>query len=387
MTNETHNPIFDAMVQMQQATQVDSFKLWERFQEAPKPPQAARRVRVGVTPHDVVYEEGTLKLLRYRSEQPIEWVEPVLISFALVNRPYILDLQDNRSVVRQMLDQGFDVYLIDWGVPKEDDHTLRLEDYVCRLMKNVVEFVCQHSESPRVNLLGYCMGGTMATMFTSLNQELVRNLVLLATPIDFGGDEGLLNLWARKEYFDVDGLIDAYGNCPGWFLQSCFQLMKPVQNYVEKYMTLYEKLDDESFLENFFAMERWANDSIPVAGETFREYVKTLYQENRLVNGEMLLSDKPVQLDAVTCPLLMLVAAYDHLVSPSSTLALKDLVSSTDVDSMSINAGHIGLAVSTKAHKQLWPEATKWIANHSTACRRYTAPWTGSREGTQPGLA
>jgi len=263
MTSETNNPIFDAMVQMQQATQVDSLKLWERFQEAPKPPQAARRVRVGVTPHDVVYEEGTLKLLRYRSEQPIDWVEPVLISFALVNRPYILDLQNNRSVVRQLLDQGFDVYLIDWGVPNEDDHTLRLEDYVCRLMKNVVEFVCQHSESPQVTLLGYCMGGTMATMFTSLNQELVRNLVLLATPIDFGGDEALLNLWARKEYFDVDGLIDAYGNCPGWFLQSCFQLMKPVQNYVEKYMTLYEKLDDESFLENFFAMERWANDSIP----------------------------------------------------------------------------------------------------------------------------
>jgi polyhydroxyalkanoate synthase len=189
----------------------------------------------------------------------------------------------------------------------------------------------------------------------------------MATPIDFSGDEGMLNLWARQEYFDVDRLIDAYGNCPGEFLQYCFQLMKPVQNIAEKYLTFCERLDDDSFLDNFFAMERWASDSIPVAGETFREYVKKLYQQNLLVKGEMTLGDHAVKLDAITCPLLLLVAEHDHLVPPSSTLVLEEKVSSKNVESMSINAGHIGLAVSTKAHRQLWPNAANWIADHSTA--------------------
>jgi len=368
MTSETTNPTFDTMLQMQRSTQAGSFELWERFQEGTKPEQTRHRVNAGSTPYEVVYREGTLRLLRYRNDQSVDWIEPVLVCFALVNRPYILDLQDDRSVVRQLLERGFDVYLIDWGEPREEDHTLRLHDYVCHKLKNAVEFARGHSKSPQVNLLGYCMGGTMSTMFTALHQDLVRNLILMATPVDFGGDAGLLNLWAQEKYFDVDGLIDAYGNCPGWFLQFCFQLMKPVQNYVEKYMNLSEKLDDESFLENFFAMERWANDNIPVAGETFREYVKLLFQQNRLVKGEMVLGEAPVRLHAITNPLLMLVAERDHLVPPNSTLALKEHVSSTDVEAMSINSGHIGLAVSSKAHRSLWPDATEWIADHSTAC-------------------
>lgn len=340
---------------------------WDRFLNARRVPQAAPAMAMGSTPHEVVYEEGALRLLRY-SNDSIKFAEPILICFALVNRPYILDLQGNRSVVRQLLDRGFDVYLIDWGTPTDADHTLRLSDYVCRLMKNVTDFVRQKVGNTQLNLLGYCMGGTLSTMFTALYQERVSNLVLMATPIEFGTAEGTLNLWAHEDHFDVDQLIDAYGNCPGEFLQYCFQLMKPVQNFAEKYLNLCERLDDDAFLDNFFAMERWANDSIPVAGETFREYIKSLYQQNRLVKGEMSLDETPVKLDAINCPLLLLVADQDHLVPPNSTLAIKQYVRSNDVKSMSINAGHIGLAVSSKAHRQLWPQAVDWIAEHSTTC-------------------
>jgi polyhydroxyalkanoate synthase len=339
---------------------------WDRFLKALQIPHVKPELTMGTTPHEVIYQEGTLRLLRYCNDK-VTVAEPILICFALVNRPYVLDLQGDRSVVRQLLDRGFDVYLIDWGTPTDADRTLRLEDYVCGLLKNVTDFVCKHTSNTQLNLLGYCMGGTMSTMFTALYQERIRNLILMATPIDFGGDEGMLNLWARQEYFDVDRLIDAYGNCPGEFLQYCFQLMKPVQNIAEKYLTFCERLDDDSFLDNFFAMERWASDSIPVAGETFREYVKKLYQQNLLVKGEMTLGDRAVKLDAITCPLLLLVAEHDHLVPPSSTLVLEKQVSSKNVESMSINAGHIGLAVSTKAHRQLWPNAANWIADHSTA--------------------
>ena len=334
---------------------------WDRFLRALRVPSDSPPSTRGATPHEVVYAEGSLRLLRYR-QPAVKYAEPILICFALVNRPYILDLQEERSVVRRLLERGFEVYLVDWGTPTDADCKLRLQDYVCRFTHEVVQFVCRDSGAPRLNLLGYCMGGTMSTMYTALHQELVRNLILMAAPIDFGGNEGLLTVWARAEYFDVDNLIDAYGNCPGAFLQYCFQLMKPVQNFAEKYLTFCEKLDDEAFLENFYAMERWANDSIPVAGETFREYVKWLYQQNQLVKGEMSLGGVRVKLDAITCPVLLLVAEHDHLVPPSATLALVDHVQSPDVKSMSINAGHIGLAVSSKAHRQLWPDVTSWIA-------------------------
>lgn len=358
--------MLDMFLDFQRTSQAESFKTWQRWMNAARVPQLAGDVQVATTPHEVVYEEDSLKLLRYRSEHSIDLAEPLLVCFALVNRPYILDLQPQRSVIRQMLKRGFDVYLIDWGSPTAADRTLRLQDYVCGLMKNVADFVCEHSQSPKLNLLGYCMGGTMSTMYTALYPEQVRNLILMAAPIDFSGDECLLNVWTQEEYFDVDGLVDAFGNCPAYFLQSSFQLMKPVQNFVEKYVSFFDRMDDDAYLENYFAMERWVNDNIPVAGETFREFVKHLYQQNQLVKGEMRLHDIPVQLDKINCPLLMLVAEHDHLVPPSSTLALKEHVSSQFVQSMSINAGHIGLAVSSKAHGQLWPDAAMWIADHST---------------------
>jgi polyhydroxyalkanoate synthase len=362
--------MLDMFLDYQKTAQAESLRTWQRWMNAAKVPQIAQDVQVGTTPHEVVYEEDSLKLLRYRNEHSIDFAEPVLVCFALVNRPYILDLQPNRSVIRQLLKRGFDVYLIDWGIPTAADRTLRLQDYVCGFMKNVVNFVCCHSDSSKLNLLGYCMGGTMSAMYTALNPEQIKNLILMAAPIDFSGDDSLLNIWTREENFDVDGLVDAFGNCPGSFLQSSFQVMKPVQNYVEKYVGFAEKMDDDAYLENYFAMELWANDNIPVAGETFREFVKHLYQQNQLVMGEFQLKNIPVKLQNITCPLLTLVAEQDHLVPPNSTLAIQHYVSSKFVHHMSINAGHIGLAVSSKAHKQLWPDAAMWIADHSTNCVR-----------------
>lgn len=360
-------PFLDTILKSQRKVLDESFKMWKRFLNLPKLPRMASRVEVGATPHDVVYEEDTLKLLRYHNGS-LAFREPVLICYALVNRPYILDLQPSRSVVQQLLKRGHNVYLIDWGVPTAADRTMRLYDYVCGLMKNVGNFVRADAGSETFHLFGYCMGGTMSTMFTAVFPEVVKTLTLLAAPIDFSGEEGLLHLWTREEYFDVDRLVDAYGNCPAPLLQSAFQLMKPVQNFVEKYTAFWENLHDEKYLHNFFAMERWANDNIPVAGETFREFVKCLYQRNQLVKGEFRLRyDVPVRLERITCPLLLLTAEFDHLVPPSSTLGIVPHVRSADIKTMSIHAGHVGLVTSSKAHRQFWPDAVEWLAAHSTA--------------------
>jgi len=108
-------------------------------------------------------------------------------------------------------------------------------------------------------------------------------------------------------------------------------------------------------------MERWVNDNIPVAGETFREFVKKLYQGNELVRGEFHLGDRRIDLRRIACPLLLLTAKNDHLVPPRSTNGIEPLVSSREIKTMMIDAGHVGLVVSGKAHKTFWPEATRWL--------------------------
>jgi polyhydroxyalkanoate synthase len=342
-------------------------RTWQRMLSAPRVVAQAREARKGTTGHDVVYDEGTLKLLRYRRETPSAFTEPVLVCYALINRPYILDLQSDKSVVRQYLDRGFDVYMIDWGSPSDADRRLTLEDYVCRFLQNVVEFILREHGRKDLHLLGYCMGGTLSTMFTALNPGSVRTLTLLAAPIDFADGESLLGLWTDPRYFDVDAFIDANGNCPASFLQSCFLLMKPVQNLLEKHLFLFDQMDDPRFVSNFFAMEHWVNDNIPVAGETFRDFVKNLYQSNKLVRGEFYLGHRHVDLRRIRCPLLVLTARNDHLVPPQSTLGILPHVGSPDAEAMTIDAGHVGLVVGGKAHKALWPEAAGWLAARSSS--------------------
>lgn len=360
------NTVFDMMFDAQATAFGQTLRTWQRLWGMPRVAELARDNHVLPTPHEVVYEEGTFRLLRYPREVPAAYAEPVLICYALVNRPYILDLQPDRSVVRQLLARGFEVYLIDWGAPSAADRSMTLRDYIAGLMRDAAGYVVDHSPTQNFHLLGYCMGGTMSTIFTAVFPELVKTLALMAAPIDFSGKDGLLQVWTDPKYFDVDALIDAYGNCPAPFLQASFGAMKPVQNYLTKYSGFYEKMDDERFLRNYFAMEKWTNDNIPVAGETFREFVKRFYQGNDLVEGRYKLGDEPVLLRRITCPVLLLTAAGDHLVPPDQTEGLRGHVGSDEVTSMSLDAGHVGLAVSSKAHKTFWPKATAWMADRST---------------------
>ena len=339
---------------------------FRRFSRLPRLLQRAQDVRKGASESEVVYELGRLKLLHYKYG-PCRFRTPQLFVFALVNRPYILDFRPGKSVVEHFVRRGFDTYLIDWGTPTDAERHLTLDDYINGSMMNVVEFLRERCQSPQVNLLGYCMGGSMSAMFTALHQELVRNLVLLAAGIDFSGNEGLLQQWTKAEYFDVDGLVEAFGIVPPAFLQASFLLLAPIRNFLEKPINLWERLDDEKFLDDYFAMETWLQDNIPIPGGVFREYVKFLYQQNRLVKGQMPVGRHIVNLRNIACPVLNIMAKKDDLVPCGQSLPFNDLVGSTDRKTLQLDAGHIGLAVGSRAQKELWPAAVEWLAERSEA--------------------
>jgi polyhydroxyalkanoate synthase len=342
-------------------------RLWQRMLHLPRVLAQACQIRVGTTPHEVVLERGNFKLIRYRRETPAAYAEPVLLCYALINRPYILDLLPDRSVARRYLERGFDVYLIDWSVPTQADRSVSLEDYVCRFLAEAVAFILEQHRRDTLHLLGYCMGGTISALYTALEPAPIRTLTLLAAPIDFSGRESLLQVWTEARWFDVDAFVNAHGNCPAWFLQSCFLLMKPIQNFLEKGNAFYEQMDNADLVTHYFAMERWINDNVPVAGETFRTFVKQFYQRNELVRGQLQLGGRRVDLGRIACPLLLLTAQHDNMVAPPATEGIRPHVASRDIRSIGVSAGHVGLVVGGKAQRTLWPEATRWLAERSTA--------------------
>jgi polyhydroxyalkanoate synthase subunit PhaC len=329
--------------------------LWER----------ARHVRKGASASEVVYEADHVRVLHYLSDSEPRYSTPLLFVFALVNRPYILDLKPGKSVVEHFVRRGFDTYLIDWGVPTIADRHLGMEDYVEGYLANVVNHLRRRSAVEQISVLGYCMGGTMSAMFTALHPDRVKNLILMAAGIDFATRDGLLNVWTDPRYYDVDRFVDAFGNCPAQFLQAAFLNLKPVQNLIEKPINLFERLDDTDYTDDFLAVETWLNDNIPVAGQTYREFTKYLYQENLLVQGRMPVGRRMVNLRDITCPVLNLMADKDDLVPCAQSLPFNDLVGSQDRKAISFPAGHIGLAIGSRAQKELWPAVCDWLAVRS----------------------
>jgi polyhydroxyalkanoate synthase len=342
----------------------------ETAESVPEGLERMATVEVGQTPSEVVYEENKLKLLRYDAEAAGIDPEtthdvPILIVYALINRPYILDLQPNRSVVRRLLEAGFDVYLIDWGEPSLLDQSLTLDDYVDRYVDNCVDAVAERAGVDAINVLGYCMGGTMSVMYAALHPEKVRNLGLMAAGLCFSGTGGILEEWGDEEYYSPRDVTDAFGNVPAEFLDVGFALMDPVNNYVAKYTTLYDNLDDEDFVENFARMERWLSDGIDLAGSTYVQFLEDVYQENRLYENELELDGKRVDLGEITMPVLQIVGEYDHLIPPEASRPFNDRVPSDDTTLMEASTGHIGLSVSSKSHATLWPNVAEWYAERS----------------------
>lgn len=364
-TGSTSRPDNNPWAKWQESILTEGLANARRLAMLPSLYQRAQRVKKGATPSEIVYEEDRLKLLHYPGKGSPRHATPLIFVFALVNRPYILDLKPGRSVVSHFVDRGFDTYLIDWGAPTYADRHLTIDDHVNGYLSNVVDFVRERVGAPQVSLLGYCMGGTMSSIFTALHQERIRNLILLAAGIDFSTREGLLNLWTQSEYFDVDKFIEVFGNCPAEFLQSSFLLLKPVQNLIEKPINFFEKADDPEAIDDFLTMETWLNDNIPVAGEVYREFVKYLYQQNLLVQNKMPVGRHTVDLRKITCPVLNIMAKNDDLVPCAQSTPFNDLISSADRKTVMVPAGHIGLAVGGKAQREIWPQACDWLAERS----------------------
>jgi polyhydroxyalkanoate synthase subunit PhaC len=321
--------------------------------------QAASGVEVGCSEKEAVFRDDKIVLYRYKPIAKPAGVTPLLISYALVNRPYMMDLQQDRSLIRRLLEQGLDIYLIDWGYPNGADRFLDLDDYINGFLHNCLQHVLDEHRIDAANVLGVCQGGTFSLCYTALNPERVKNLVTMVTPVDFRTPENLLSKWAQD--MDVDAVVDSSGNVSGEMLNMAYVSLMPFRLMQQKYVSLVDILKDPRQVENFMRMEKWIFDSPDQSGDAFRQFTKWFFQENRLVKGTVELGGRKVDLKQITQPVLNIYGRQDHLVPPSASIPMERYIGSKDYTAFEMDVGHIGMYVSGKSQKALPETIAQWL--------------------------
>jgi polyhydroxyalkanoate synthase subunit PhaC len=332
---------------------------FEKYAEGTRLMFEGARVLTGQTPKEVVWAKNKASLYRY---------EPLLMIYALINRPYVLDLLPGNSLVEFLVGEGFDVYLLDWGEPGDEDQDLSFEDYVLDYIRPAAKRVLRTSRAEEHTLFGYCMGGTMAAMYAALFPDRpLRNLILLTAPIDFDPEKtGLLGLWTDEKHFDPDLLVDSFGNIPSSIIGDAMQMLKPVTNYVGTYAAMWECILEEKPMQTWKAMNKWVHDGTQFPGAAFRQWISDFYQQNKLVKGEIRLRGQRVDLSNITCSLMNIAARKDHICPLPQTERTMELVSSKDKEFFVLDAGHVSLLTGPNAKKDLWPKVSSWLEERSS---------------------
>jgi polyhydroxyalkanoate synthase len=281
------------------------------------------------------------------------------VTYALINRETMLDLQPGRSVVERFLAAGIDLYMIDWGYPTRKDRFLGFDDHINGYMDNIVDYIREQHAVEKINLMGICMGGTFSVIYAALHPGKVKNLVTTVTPTNFDTKKGLLHVW--MEHLDVDRVVDTYGNLPADMMNLGFLLLNPARLMIDKYVGFMENMDNKQFVENFVRMEKWIFDSPDLPGEVFRQFIKDCYQGNKLIQSQLEVDGQRVDLKNLTMPLLNIYGKYDHLVPPEACEQLVKHVGSTDTEDLCLNTGHIGIYVSSKFQEAFAPKIAGWL--------------------------
>ena len=329
-------------------------------------------VQIATTPKVEVFRTDKTVLYRYKATAKQTVRTPVLMVYGLIGRYTMADLQEDRSLVRNLLAQGVDLYVVDWGTPSRGDRWLTLEDYIDGYLGDCVEFIRKEQGIEKVSLLGICEGGVFTACYAARNPRNVKSLVLTITPIDFHAGakdaplhHGLIGLWARSmTHEDVDRLIDANGNLPGELMSFVFSMMTPVNALTKYNLGLMDVMDDEKKLLNFLRMEKWLADRPDHPGEAAKQWLKDLYQGNQLVKGEFKLAGEAVNLKKIDMPVLNVFAEEDHIIPPRSSQALGKHIGTKDYTELPLPGGHVGVFVSGKSQGILGKNIFGWLKKH-----------------------
>jgi polyhydroxyalkanoate synthase subunit PhaC len=328
---------------------------------------------VGTTPADVIHRENKWRLLRYRPSLAAggpRFQTPVLLVPSLINRHYVMDLLPGKSLAEDLVKAGHDVYCIDWGTPGDEDRHLTFDDICDRYLGRAIRKVANRSARGKTHVLGYCLGGTLATIHAAVHHEHVASLLVLAAPVSFSGEGGLLESWTKNATFSVGDIVDAFGNVPWQLMQGAFQMLRPTLGLSKAVHVIDRAIKDdpvnankwEEFSEGFRALETWGNDNVSFPGACYVRYVEELYRNDALMRGTFTLSGRPAQLERIKCPTMCIVFEHDNIVPWQNAAVLVEKIASTDKELLKLPGGHVGAVVSRSAQRGLWPKMSAFWA-------------------------
>ncbi len=318
----------------------------------------------GTTPKDVILARGTMQLYHYRPIADEIYRVPILIVMATTNRGYILDLTPGQSLIEFLLKRGFDVFMLDWNAPKPEEKGLRFEDYVLGFIPDCIRAVQKESGETDVSIIGYCFGGVLSVMYASIFADgPLKNLVCFTTPIDFRGMK-LFQNFSDRRYFDVDKLVDSVGNVPSEMIMTSFDMLRPASRAFSQ-VQLWDNIWNDEYVKAYRMMDRWGTDTLPLAGEYFRQTTKELMWDNKLHEGTLTVGGRAVDLAKIKVPLLHAVAEHDHIVTYEASKPLVDKVGSANKQEVILKGGHISVAAGANAVKRLWPKLDSWLSERS----------------------
>lgn len=320
---------------------------------------------VGLTPKDVLLERGTLRLYHYHPMCDEIYRVPVLLVMATTNRGYVFDLAPGQSMVEYLLEAGFDVYVIDWEAPTQAERGLDLDDYTQDFIPTCVRMIADDCGEPDVSIVGYCMGGVLSLIYAATHADgPLKNLACLTTPVNWRG-MGLMAQWSDQRYFDVDRLVDTLGVVPMEFITASFEMLRPAQKSAGR-IRVWEQMWNDEYVKSYRAFDRWGEETLPLAGEYFRQTTKELMWENKLLTGELVVGRQQVDLGAIRVPVMHVTAEHDHIVSTEASDPLLELVGSDDKEALVLKGGHVSLIAGPNAVRRMWPALSTWLAERST---------------------
>ncbi|MDD9909433.1 MAG: alpha/beta fold hydrolase [Ahrensia sp.] len=350
-------------------------------------------VAIAETPSDEVFRIDKVTVSRYQPLTEVRTdVPPVLISYGLFGRQTMIDLQEDRSLVRNLLSAGVDVYVVDWGTPTRADQFITLDDIIDDYLRSCVEYLASRNDGKPITMFGICEGGTFSAALAAAQPQLFAGLALAITPIDFKGDpdnfwpgEGFLNSWiSNLTEDDIDLLIGTYGMLPGALTGAVFSSLTPVTSMTKYNLGLARMDGNEAAILNFLRMEKWIADRPDHPGAAAREWLNDLYRENHLVKGKFKIAGKAVDLSNIACPVLNIYAKQDHIVPASCTRPLGDFLSDDQYEEIGFPGGHVGVFVSGKAQGVVAGGLVEWMERKLTAAGAKGQPTeTSSRSATK----
>ncbi|MBC98740.1 MAG: hypothetical protein CME63_13410 [Halobacteriovoraceae bacterium] len=313
---------------------------------------------VAPTPYWEIGFRGRCRLLHFHSRTTKKEATPVLMIPSLINRYYILDLYKKNSIIQDLLDEGVDVYLLDWGEPRDQDRYADLDDHILDWMNWSVDLVRKKTNQNKVNLFGQCVGGTFSCIYTSLFPNKINSLALLTTPIDFHA-QGILQAWACQSKVDLSQMVDVWGNIKEDFLDKSFKLIHPLGD-LKKKQQLLKNSWSESYIRKYYALEKWLKSGVSFPGAAYENFINQFYKENRLIKGKCLIGKRKVSLSNIHCPVMNIVANGDSIVPKDSSLVLEKYIQSNVYEEIRVGGGHIGCLISDRHQKKLSESLQQW---------------------------